>query len=185
MSGHYNGRRPHRALHLRAPDPISAPTNRGNLVASPTAIGGATSSADFSTNAKPLPHEIEYVHPTPWTDVAWPVRIGGMAGAKRLAERRSLALLAATLAAALALFFCIGHASHAPMGMDAADTFVHGLGVCLLVAALLAVPALPALPSCRRTLSTEPPTPSSAPVPAAVPAMPARASPAWLQRFRN
>ena len=115
----------------------------------------------------------------------WRLRIAHMAVAKGLGERRSLALLAATLAAALALFFCLGHGSHAPMGMGAAGTSVHGVGVCLLAAALLAALVLPAPPSCRLTLSATPPVPSSAPVPAGVPAMPARASPAWLQRFRD
>lgn len=100
-------------------------------------------------------------------------------------EQRSLGLFGAALAAALALFFCVGHASHASMGMGEPDALVHGVGVCLLAAILLVAPVLPALPAYRVKLQTSSPALSFAPIAAAVQAAPARASPAWLQRFRN
>lgn len=108
-----------------------------------------------------------------------------MARGERLDEHRSLALLAATLAGALALFFCVGHASHAPMEMGATGAIGHGFGVCLLAATLIAPLVLPSLPSWRVTLGAAPPVASSAWFVAAAGVMPARASPAWLQRFRD
>lgn len=109
----------------------------------------------------------------------------GLASATRLRRRRSLAPLGAAVAAALALFFCIGHASHASIGMEAPDTLMHGVGICLLAAILLVALILPARPTYRVQHPPSPPAPSFAPVPVAVLAAPARASPAWLQRFRD
>ena len=98
---------------------------------------------------------------------------------------RTLALLAAAVVASLALFLAIGHASHASMGMGS-DAVMHGVYICVPVATLISTPLLPAaLPAFRVRLPRSLPAPSFAPVPAPIAFAAARASPAWLQRFRD